>query len=332
MLFLLIACGDPKESSAPIDSSSTDTATTAEVEAPWPHCPQADAWVGDTTWTGSLQATNNALYCSASNETRTLVEELQYKAKLRIIEGSYPVPVVEGSAEMTLPICTLRADSSQQAEMSGNGTTEVSPNSFGGTTYSYLEGQQPLVAADDSHWTLSHTLILVGPDGQAPASLILDGHENDAEAGSGASFVLYPEGNSPYDISSMPFYPCSDPTWVDNIHTITFEGGTITLELFLGDDPIITAPGMFRKATGTLDGQSFEISDFFQLVYRPGHHHMDRHFAVIFNAPIDDACALMIEDIDTQTGTTTARVSTASCVLSPLETRTVQSEDFQLGN
>ena len=328
MLFLLMACPDPGDSSPKDSLEPTDSQEdTGTPEAPWPHCPGADAWVGDVAWTGILEASAGALYCSASNETRSLAEELQYKAQLRIMEGSYKVPTPEGHYDLALPLCTLRADPAQQPEMAGTGSTDVSPTDFGGTTYTYLEGQQPMAASDGSTWNLSHTLILVGAEGQAPSPLLLDGHENDASAGSGASFVLYQTGESPYDLSAMPFSPCLDPTWVDNVHYITFEGGEITLELFLGDDPIITAPGMFRHAAGSLDGQSFDISDFFQLVYRPGHHHMDRHFAVIFDAPIGEVCALLVEDIDTQSGTTTARVSTAACDLSVIGTRTVSEEE-----
>jgi hypothetical protein len=320
---LFFACTSSKDSSTESipTGDSEDSSIDTGLEPPWDWCPDSSAGVGSGE--GTVTATPATLYCSASNESRTLQEELPYKARLRVVEGSYPVPITEGLAELALLVCIERA--SDHPEMSGAGNTTVSPSSFGGDTYTYLEGSQPM-----QDWTLDHTLVLVGPEGETPAPLILNGQENDAETGSGAALILHETGASAFDKAAMPFSPCMDPTWVNNVHTVGFDGGNIKLELFLGNDPIITAPGNFQKASGTLDGIPFELTDFFQLVYRPGHHHMDRHFAVIFDAPIGETCALLIEEIDAQQGTMTAKVSTADCSLNALSERTVSTEDWTL--
>jgi len=215
--------------------------------------------------------------------------------------------------------------------MAGAGATEVSPNVFGGTTYTYVSGAQPLADAGGAAYTLAHTLVLVGPTGEAPAPLVLDGAATDVSTGAAAAFVLYPEGGSSYDVTAQTFGPCRDDGWVRNEHTVTFEGGEIALELLLGDAPVITAPSGFTRATGTLDGVAFDVTDYFQLLYHPDHHHFGRHFAVIFDAPIGDVCALRVEDVDGQAGTTTARVSTAACDLTVLGARAVSEEGWTVG-
>lgn len=330
MWLFIVACNNSTTDTSPKESVSDSDTTTTPSEEVWPNCPDASAYVGDTAWTGTLSATAGALYCNASNEARTLPQELDAKAQLRVIEGDWKLPTEAGHYDLALPICTQRAIAGIQPDMAGAGSTDAAPKSFGGTTYTYLEGSQPFADAQGTPWILDHTLVMVGAEGSAPSPLSLDGHENDANAGSGASFTLYRAGASAYDLDAIPFSPCQDPTWLNNIHTVKFEGGDIKLELYLGDDPIITAPGNFRHASGSLDGTPFDISNFFQLIYRPGHHHMDRHFAVIFDAPIGDACALLIEDIDMQENTMTAKVSTASCELEAIAERTVSGEGFSV--
>jgi hypothetical protein len=77
-----------------------------------------------------------------------------------------------------------------------------------------------------------------------------------------------------------------------------------------------------------LDGEAFEQEDYFKLVYRPGHHHYSRHFAVLFDAPLAGACGLRVEDVNDLDGDLTARVSTVDCALEPIETRDVSAETY----
>jgi hypothetical protein len=234
------------------------------------------------------------------------------------------------SGDLALPVCTLFPGEDPFTRMDGPGTTEVSPNTYAGTTYTYLRGSQPMVTEAGDGWTLAHTAIVVGPEGTTPAPLVLDGAMPDPSTGASAVFSLYKDGGSPYDVETLTFSPCNDVDWTLNRHTVEFEGGNIELDLYLDINTIITAPSALGRAAGTLDGTPFEITDYFQLIYRPDHHHFGRHFAVVFAAPIGDVCALRIEEIDGQSGTTTAVVSTAGCDLSVLESRATISEGWEL--
>ncbi len=351
MLLLLLACADGSKDTAPADTdidtdtdtdtdadtdadTDTDTDTDTDADPDWAHCPDATAWVGDPTWIGAVEA-DGATYCSAPNESRTLEQEVAAKAKLRIPDGTYAVPTVDGVYGLTLPVCTLLPDGpTWSAAMAGDGTTDVSPNTYGTTTYTYVSGSQPLLAETQEgtdQYTLAHTLVLVGPADDVPAPLVLDGGEADASTGASGVFTLYPSAGSPYDVEAMTFGPCAEDAWTRNVHTVTFDGGQIELELWMGLNLIETAPSTFVRATGTLDGTAFEVTDYFRLIYRPDHHHFGRHFAVYFDAPIGDVCALRIEGVDGQVGTTTAEVSTADCGLAVTGTRTVTAEDWVEG-
>ncbi|MBM4389843.1 MAG: hypothetical protein FJ090_01865, partial [Deltaproteobacteria bacterium] len=305
----------------------TDTDTDTDTDD-WSHCPGAAAWVGDESWTGALVATSDAVYCGGQNEARTLAEELAAKTKLRIPEGTYKMPAAEGEHTLAIPACTIRQDAATQPGMNGPGSTEVSPATYAGTTYSYVTGTQPMLSSGGAIWSFDHTVVLVGPEGGDPQPHTLDGTVGDTSTGAGADFVARADGVSSYDIEAIAFQPCRDDTWPKNLHTVEFDGGSVEIEVWIGNDLVITAPAGFTRARGELDGTAFDITSYFQLVYRPGHHHFDRHFAVVFDAPIGDACSLLVENVDMQQGTQTALVSVADCALTATGSRSVTAEDW----
>jgi hypothetical protein len=336
-LLLLFACPSPDSGDTPKDSEDTATGDSADTGDSgttdtgdsgtvtlWPECPEASAYVGDTSWTGQLQVTTEGLYCSGGNEDRTLEQELATKMMLRVVPGDYPLPAADGSYTLSLPICTQTPDGGPQ--LGGEGSTEVSTFEAGGTLYTYIEGSQPLVDDAGASWTMTHTIVLVGAEGSAPDPLLLDGSEADAASGAAAELRIHPEGVASYDDEARLFTPCLDDSWAHNTHTLTFDGGEVTIDLYVGDDPIATAPSAFVRASGTLDGTSFEQEDYYALVYRPGHHHMSRDFAILLPTPIGDACAIRIEDVDDQEATTSGLVWTAGCDLAAIEARAVTGD------
>jgi hypothetical protein len=109
---------------------------------------------------------------------------------------------------------------------------------------------------------------------------------------------------------------------------VTFDSGEVVLDLYISDETVVTGSAQLVSATGTLDGTAFTVTSFFQLVYQPGHHHYERNFGVLFDAPIGEACGLRIEGVDGQSGTVTAQVSTTDCALAPLTTHVVTAEDW----
>ena len=347
LLASLVACSggtldtsDPVDTAAPVDTGGTDTGGQetgvdtsetgdtgdTEVDPDWAHCPEASAYVGDASWKGELVVTKDAVYCSLPNEARNIAGEAAAKAKMRVVAGNYTVPTVAGDYDIAFPACTIRADATAQPAMSGTGSTTCAPKTYGTSTYTYETGSQPMSSTDGRTWTFGHTVIVSGPADADPNPLTLDGLIADASTGASAVFTLYPDGTSPYDTSVMTFGPCDDPHWVVNTHHVDFEGGDITIVVDIGTDMIITAPAQLKHVYGTLDGVAFDVTDYFRLLYRPGHHHLTRDAAVIFDAPIGDACGIEVDKLDTLDSTKTAVVSTLDCALVANGSRTMTTD------
>jgi hypothetical protein len=210
--------------------------------------------------------------------------------------------------------------------MNGAGSGYASVTDLGSSLYGYYSGNQPMTEG----MVLEHTLSIVGDESLEP--LTLNGLSPDATTGAGASFVLYEDGGAPYDTMARVFTACLEPSWTYETHTVVFEGGEVTFELYLGVNLVATAPGAFVKASGTLDGVAFEETDYFQLYYRPDHHHFGRHFALRFDSPIGAACALRVEGVVPYTADPpAATISLADCDLSVLESRSFLSQSMTTG-
>ena len=56
-------------------------------------------------------------------------------------------------------------------------------------------------------------------------------------------------------MDSLTFATCGDPAWVRNTHTVTFDGGEVTLTLWLGNNVVATSAGgqprFYSRVTAT---------------------------------------------------------------------------------
>jgi hypothetical protein len=333
-----------EESDADTDTdtdSDTDGDTDADTDADtdttdpeWEYCPPSTAWIGDESWTGTITANRNAEYCGAFDEERTLEQEMAAKMIVKIPYGTYKVPAVDGKKyELSLPVCTKTVNTGLQPQVIKNaGSADVAVNPFGGVDYVNGQLWQPLVLPDKvaSPWWLYSKYVLVGdPKGSTPGTLELDGGPAELD-GSQIDLYVYADGMNYYDVTTVHAKTCMDPTWTKNIHTVEFDGGNIILELWLGQNTTQTAPGMFTKAYGNIDGDAFDSRSYFQLIYRPTHHHFERNFAVLFDDPLGKACGIKIEDVDPLDNGPTAVVHTINCDLSNIEERAVTDETFEV--
>jgi len=316
-LCLLAACGDKsdepgEEADADTDAdtdSDTDSDTDVDVE-PWSWCPDGDAWVGDESWTGTLTATGGALYCSAPEEGASFAELLADKRQLLIVEGSWAHPSDLAVHDMALPVCT-RFPGDAHADMDGVGTVEMSFYDYDGGQY-LAEGTQPLTDG----YTITYKL----GSGGSTFDLTLDGGGSDG--GGNASW---------WSIGGVDVRPCRDDSWNAETHLISFEGGQVELLLQVqretgGDMSAGTEQSAFPWAAGSLDDTDFDITEPFQLLYSPDHHHFGRHWVVLFDEPIGEACGLQV-DVD-DISVDAATVQLVDCNLDGVETRAVTEVDF----
>jgi len=311
--------------------TDTDTDTT---DPEWEDdCPPSTAWIGDESWTGTVHANTEAVYCGAFDEERTLEQEMAAKMLVKIPRGTYKVPADAGKKyELSFPVCTKTVNTTLEPQVIKNpGTADVTVNPWSGVDYTYIHMFQPLVlpTKDASPWWFEPTFVLVGKTGATPDVLELDGGPKGTD-GSGADFYVYADGKDYFDITTVNAKTCMDPSWTKNTHTVDFDGGNIILELWLGENTTQTAPGMFTKAYGNIDGDAFDSRDYFQLIYRPTHHHFQRNFAVLFDAPLGKACGIKIEDVDPIDAEPTAVVHTINCDLSNIEERSVTAETIEI--
>jgi hypothetical protein len=112
-------------------------------------------------------------------------------------------------------------------------------------------------------------------------------------------------------------------------HTVTFDGGRIELYVNIGRGGLGTEPALFWYAAGDLDGEEFVQEDYYRLVYSPEHHHFSRHFAVLFDTPVQDACGIKAEHLEPYPVPPLPRLTTIRCDLSEIEERTVQEETWE---
>jgi hypothetical protein len=75
---------------------------------------------------------------------------------------------------------------------------------------------------------------------------------------------------------------------------------------------------VFARASGSYRGVAFDQRDYFKLVYSPEHHHFTRHFAVLFDAPIEGACGLELINLPGPPNAKPLRAWTVDCQLGRL--------------
>ena len=311
------------------DSTADDDDDSSAATGPWAWCPSAADYQGDSTWLQAIEVTADALYCASFDESRTLEEEPSFKAKLRIIDGTYPLPHEDGLGSLTLPVCVQMAVGQDLPVMAGGGNVDTNISSWQDTIfYSHLL-EQPMQDAAGSTWWISATLRLESTvPGQQPLPLVLDGSAPSPWSGLGGDFSLCP-GDAQSCSQGRRFLACNPLSYRLQRHVVTFTGGEITLDLRMGESMAATEPAAFVRASGTLDGQSFAQEDYWKLIYNPSHHHFSRDFAVLFDAPIGSVCGLKASEVDPWGDPPLAQIHTIHCDLEEIDERSVSAESYQ---
>ena len=140
------------------------------------------------------------------------------------------------------------------------------------------------------------------PEGEAP-SFVLAGLENLDMYGAQDSYFARIDTSRPVDCRDGPCYwtqtfdSCAQESYALNRHDVRLDTGDVSLELRIGPG-VGSNPAAFVGASGEFRGQSFEQRSYFKLIYLSSGHHLIRHFAVLFDAPIDGVCGVEITGLD----------------------------------
>jgi hypothetical protein len=318
--------GDDDTSPDDDDAGDDDSAAVGEL---WTWCPGADVYVGLSTWTQSVEVSSGALYCASFSEFRTLEEEPSFKALLRVVPGTYPLPGEDGLATLGLPVCFQLPPGEEPPLQGGAGNVHSTHNVWQDTTYYSHLLEQPLETASGVAWWLSAVIRLESDTpGQSPPALVLDGSGGAPYGGPGAEFSLCPDDPQSCN-DGRRFLACNPSEYALQRHRVTFDGGDLSFDVRMGVSMAATEPAAFVSASGTLDGESFAQSDYWKLIYNPTHHHFSRDFAVLFDSPIAGACGLKATDLDPWGDAPPARVHTIDCDLGELSERSVSAEVFE---
>jgi hypothetical protein len=290
------------EADAASDTTDVDTVDTAADVAEldgdavdpvdlWAHCPAAAEFVGDSEWQQELVATDNAVYCATFNEGRTLIEELQAKAMLRVVPGDYRLPTTDGEANFYLPLCLSLGDGAAPLT-NGTGSITHTASTFDGRTYH----RNPFVLELDSG-RIEGSLDPVQVGELAP--MVLDGRPHDLFGETDTfAFNQCAAAGECWGQGSRAFDSCTYEGVAPQFHHMVLDGGEVHFELRIGQSPASTEPGAFVRAWGEYGGVDFDQTDYWHLVYNPTHHHFERDFAVFFDEPIDGACGLEVINLE----------------------------------
>jgi hypothetical protein len=276
-------------------------------------CPTPDDAVGDPGWTHHVIATATAVYCATFEETRTLKQELEAKAKLLIAEGTYEIPDSGTDHAFALPLCLLTRDAVLPL---GTGTASHSATVNGEITTHRHEFAQPVTGSIQE---LQGEISFAVGAGD-PLQATLDGSHPEYGNGSWFSAIVCENPDECYSLASLRFDSCTHDKSTLNTHQIEFSGGSAELHLRLGVSMAGTEPGAFVRAFGSYSGTPFDQTDYFDLIYNPSHHHFTRDFVLLFDAPIDGACGLELSAVEPWYGTQeSVVVYTVDCELNRLQ-------------
>lgn len=327
------------------DTSDTTDVTDTDTVDPLPEgCPTALDYVGDASWPLHIIATDTALYCGLANESfrdwETMTvdwpQQRAHRVQLQLAPGTYPLPSADGEYALRLPLCVYFERDGAPSQLAGDGTLQITSNTFEGTRYVFYSYQQPMLSADGTtSWVAEVTLSGMEPkealatqlDGLPLNRFNFGANEGDLST---QLMLCSPHCTAPDELRFID--ACHFVGFDTRRHLVTFDGGSVELDLRYGVSPASTEPGQFERASGTLDGTAFEYENYWDLVYTPEHHHFARHFLVLFDEPIGEACALAAEGLDEnywdEFGPEPA-VRLLDCGLNELEERRVTGDDFE---
>jgi hypothetical protein len=291
----------------------------------WPWCPEASEYVGED-WPVFVEVTENAVYCGTFYEMRTLEEEYRTKSRLRLIPGTYALPLENGTYPFFLPHCFEFIQVGEQPLPEGVGEIRANHSADPpGTMYRWFITQL-MRDATGQVWTF-----------EANLRVYLENED---------TFTISGDYGDPWDRTYHGFMLCKDDcqSWVDNRrfaschydtatpqkHTVTFDGGSIELFIRMGQSDASTEPALFHFGSGTLDGTAFSQDDYYKLIYNPEHHHFSRDFIVLFDNPISSACGLKVQNLDPWNDDPAGRVALVRCDLSEIGERQVTEELFEI--
>jgi hypothetical protein len=335
-LVLVAACSDDAPGTsdaalldgAPADAATIDAgavgdapladAPPAEIDgAPPPPCATAADYVGGA-WPISLEPTTGARYCRRPGETGSLDLDFPDRTRLTFLDGSWALPGASGTYPLRLPMCVEVPGGTLPITATGSVVATVTGGGAGATSYAYTY-TQPIHSLAGDDWEI--TLHLAGSLAAGAATITLDG------AAWESGYLSLCEGVCSTFPPTRYLDDCVRAGDTLNRHRVAFSGGEVTLDTRIGVAMAGHEPSAFVHAEGILDGASFSVDEYFDLLYSPQHHHFFRNFGVLLPDGLS-ACGLRVENASPYDADPWPTVSVTDCDLGATGARAVTDYTF----
>ena len=238
--------------------------------------------------------------CSTSPLGETLVEASARKARLGLRAGRYALPGPGTELDFDLgPGLSIEFAGGQPLDL---GTAE-------GGRIDHVEGRSILAESDPERaWLWLRQPLEALDERWDAASLIV---ELDRELDASQPFTIQSDPDMPLSQRVLlvqgergtSFSGCTLEAvgWGRDI-LVEFEGGELRFRVRYGETPSLGAkPAQPVEADGTLDGQPFAQSDWFELIYvDESLGHASFSFALRFPEPIGEACGVALRNLNWQ--------------------------------
>ncbi|MCA9562298.1 MAG: hypothetical protein KC561_02360 [Myxococcales bacterium] len=279
----------------------------------WSHCPSGSELVQDESWEGQLSVPAAVELCGYPQMLDSLDDALASKAYFRIPQGDFRFatsPSDEGDVWF-FPFCARSLSGGLANPTLGEVTTVYgeSMDFAGGLT----GGEFATGDADPRyHLTIYHQ------DGVATLSAGPGTYNSGVSA-----HLCYGEYCS--ESGSVQGLSCEfEPNMCDGF---TFSNGWIWIDQYHWTGNAGSGFAAIVEASGELNGTSFSVSNYEQLVMTFGMHAFDRSALVFFDSPIGTACGLRFSEVAEYSQD--RQIWTTDCDGQPLEQLTVTGEQHQ---
>lgn len=274
------------------------------------HCPPPSAYVGDSSWPGSL-TTQGALLCAFPRMGQTPADARARKRRLKLVEGAYPFPLSVTEAPFRLPACLERRGADLPPEILEGRVSAERRQEFDDPTERYhVTSELPLSGGRGR--------ILFDLRAELDGTQLDLGAPVDDHARLQLTWCVTPGCFSEDDLRFLPCRLASN-----TCDRFDFTGGFALIDQFHWAGQVGSGFAAGVRVRGALDGTSFDIDAYEQILVTYGHHAFLRGLTLFFDAPIGAACGLFIEEIAEVSGSDVVLID---CAGAPIETRATTAQ------
>lgn len=277
---------------APASYLSTQQDWTSAEDEVFGQCPAPiGASVGDgPMW---LQVAPSHLLCSeVRSSVDSVLNVLARKTQFHLVEGDYFLPTSPGTYEISLQFCAfLQDDNLLSVDDTTPGRLVVSSDTVLGNPYLKYRYEQTFTDDDNDAWQFIWRL---------------EGYEEDFSLGvqigsepwnvttPKIEFLLCRSADCADSDDIRALTSCAVPDWRLERHRFEYSSGQVEFDV-LAETDVWPARSKTQAARGQHRGQDFEVTGYWQLDSRLSDPWDNaRDLVVRFDAPIEDACALVV--------------------------------------